>query len=473
VTLHLFDSATRDARAFVPLRPGEAGIYMCGATVQGVPHIGHLRCAVAFDVLVRWLERSGYRVTLVRNVTDIDDKILTKSADAGVPWWAWAHRNERAFSAAYDAVGCRPATYEPRATGHIPEMLALIGALVDAGHAYAANGSVYFDVRSFAGYGALTNQGADDATETETEAPAEGKRDARDFALWKATKPDDPETASWVSPWGPGRPGWHIECSAMAERYLGAEFDIHGGGLDLRFPHHENERAQSMAAGRPFARTWMHSAWLTQSGTKMSKSLGNTLGVPEVLARCSAPVLRLALVAVHYRSMVEYTENTLTDAEATWARLEGFVRRAGERVGQPTTEEVRAAALPGAFVEAMNDDLAVPRALAVIHESVTRGNAALAGTDDSATAETLIAVRAMLDALGLDPASEMWSGGNVGQRTDAALDALVRSELAARDEARVRRDFATADAIRDRLTAAGISVEDGADGSRWSISDGR
>lgn len=467
MALSLYDSATRDIREFVPLKAGEVGIYVCGATVQGAPHIGHLRSAVAFDVLVRWLERSGYRVTLVRNVTDIDDKILAKSAEAGVPWWAWAHRFERAFSLSYDAVGCRPATCEPRATGHIPEMIALIGVLVEAGHAYEADGSVYFDVRSFPSYGALTNQGIEDLEQAES--PEEEKRDPRDFALWKATKPSDPTTASWASPWGPGRPGWHIECSAMAERYLGAEFDIHGGGLDLRFPHHENERAQSVAAGRAFARYWMHSAWLTQAGTKMSKSLGNTLGVAEVLGRGSAPALRLALAGVHYRSMLEYTDDTVGDAEATWERLDGFVRRAGERVGQPTTAEVAAAALPTGFVEAMDDDLAVPRALAIVHETVTRGNAALAAGDGPATAGALTSVRAMLDALGLDPASDQW-GASASLDSDAALDALVRAELTARDEARARRDFAVADAIRDRLSKAGVTVEDGPDGSRWSLS---
>jgi len=471
VSLHLFDTATREERPFVPLTPGQVGIYLCGPTVQGAPHVGHLRAAVAFDVLQRWLERSGYHVTLVRNVTDIDDKTLAKGAEAGVPWWEWALRFEREFQAAYAAVGVRPPAAEPRATGHIPEIIALISRLIERGHAYERDGSVYFDVNSFAEYGSLTNQSLGDLAPA-TDAPVEAKRDPRDFALWKARKDDEPATASWDSPWGLGRPGWHIECSAMAQRYLGEEFDIHGGGLDLRFPHHENEQAQSRAAGYGFARLWMHSAWVTQSGAKMSKSLGNGLLVSEVLERYPAAALRLALVAVHYRSMLEYTESTLDEALAQWQRIGGYVDRAGERVGQPPIAEVRAAALPEAFVEAMDDDLSVPRAMAVLHEAVRAGNAALAGGDADAIAPGLLAVRAMLDALGLDPLSQDLIGGAdnaVGGVALGALDALVQADLNARAEARAARDWAAADAIRDRLAAAGIAIEDAPEGARWSL----
>ncbi|MFW2512276.1 cysteine--tRNA ligase [Demequina sp. SO4-13] len=470
MTLRLFDTATRTERDLEPLEPGRVGIYLCGPTVQGSPHVGHLRSAVAFDVLQRWLERTGHEVTMVRNVTDIDDKTLAKAADAGEAWWAWALRFEREFQAAYSAVGVKAPAAEPRATGHIPEIIALVQALVGNGHAYELDGSVYFDVRSFPEYGALTHQALEDLTPA-PDATAGDKRDPRDFALWKAHKAGEPDTAGWDSPWGRGRPGWHIECSAMAKRYLGTEFDIHGGGLDLRFPHHENEQAQSRAAGDPFARLWMHSAWVTQSGAKMSKSLGNGLLVTEVLERHPAPALRLALAQVHYRSMLEYSEQTMDDAAATWTRLAGFVLRASEKVGVVTAEQVAAAELPEPFVFAMNDDLGVPRALAHVHETVRAGNAALTAGDDSALASALLSVRAMLDVLGLDPGSAEWAGVGAGSSAAmAALDSMVRADIEARAQARAAKDWATADAIRDRLAAAGIVVEDGAEGVRWSLS---
>ncbi|WP_062387711.1 cysteine--tRNA ligase [Demequina iriomotensis] len=470
MTLRLYDTATREERDFVPMTAGKAGIYLCGPTVQSAPHVGHLRSAVAFDVLQRWLERSGYAVTLVRNVTDIDDKTLAKAADAGWEWWAWALRYEREFQAAYAAVGVKAPAAEPRATGHIPEILGMIERLVANGHAYEQGGSVYFDVRSFVGYGALTRQALDDLSPAQ-DAPLEDKRDTHDFALWKARKDDEPATASWDSPWGPGRPGWHIECSAMAHRYLGEEFDIHGGGLDLRFPHHENEQAQSRAAGYGFARLWMHSAWVTQSGAKMSKSLGNGLLVSEVLAEHEPAALRLALAAVHYRSMLEYSPSTLDEASAQWARFQGFVARASEKVGAPSAATVATAELPAAFVEAMDDDLGVPRALAVIHETVRAGNAALTAGDDAAVAAALLAARSMLDVLGLDPGAPEWAGEKAGASDAAmgALDFLVKADIEARAAARAAKDWATADAIRDRLAGAGIVISDGADGARWSL----
>jgi cysteinyl-tRNA synthetase len=430
-----------------------------------------LRSAVAFDVLQRWLERKGLEVTMVRNVTDIEDKTIAKAQEAGQEWWAWALRFEREFQAAYAAVGVKPPAAEPRATGHIPEIVTLIERLVERGHAYAVDGSVYFDVRSFPDYGQLTRQGLDDLAPA-TDSPAEVKRDARDFVLWKATKPDEPVTASWPSPWGAGRPGWHIECSAMAQRYLGEEFDIHGGGLDLRFPHHENEQAQSRAAGYGFARVWLHSAWVTQSGAKMSKSLGNGLLVSEVLDRYPAPALRLALAGVHYRSMLEYSDSVMDDAAAAWQRLAGFVARASERVEAPTADAVATAPLPEAFAEAMDDDLAVPRAFAVIHETVRAGNAALTAGDDTAVTEALLAARAMLAVLGLDPADPHWTApASAASAALGALDVLVQADLDARAAARTAKDWAAADAIRDRLAAAGIVIEDAADGARWSLGE--
>ncbi|NTW38984.1 MAG: cysteine--tRNA ligase [Cellulomonadaceae bacterium] len=468
MSLHLYDTATRALRELVPLRPGQVGLYVCGATVQGPPHIGHMRTAVAFDVLVRWLERTGVQVTLVRNVTDVDDKILAKSAEAGVPWWAWALRYEREFAEAHDALGVQRPTYEPRATGHVTEMVELMTELVDAGHAYVTGeGDVWFDVRSFPEYGALTNQRPEDLPPA-GDGPDEvvGKRDPRDFALWKGSKPTDPPTASWPTPYGRGRPGWHLECSAMAQRYLGEAFDIHGGGLDLRFPHHENEQAQSRAAGHGFAQLWMHSAWVTQGGAKMSKSLGNSLLVSTILERTPAVVLRYALTAVHYRSMLEYTPETLAEAEATWSRLDGFVRRAAERV---TVDDaaLAAATLPADFVAAMDDDLNVSAALAVVHEHLRLGNTALADGDLDVVRTALVDVRGMLAVLGLDPGA--WTSAGTGSRVETALDALVRAELDARAQARAAKDWATADAVRDRLAAAGVTVEDSPTGARWSL----
>ncbi|KGM10804.1 cysteine--tRNA ligase [Cellulomonas bogoriensis] len=472
MTLHLFDTATRTTRPFEPLQPGRAGVYVCGATVQGAPHIGHMRMAVAFDVLVRWLQRAGLEVTLIRNVTDIDDKILARSTEAGVPWWAWAQRHERMFTAAYDALGVLPPTYEPRATGHVTEMVELMETLVGRGHAYVTGeGDVWFDVRSFPEYGTLTNQRPEDLTPPTDEPSTAGasKRDPHDFALWKATKPTDPPGASWPTPYGRGRPGWHLECSAMAARYLGAAFDIHGGGLDLRFPHHENELAQSRAAGQDFASLWMHSAWVTQGGTKMSKSLGNSLLVSVLLEDVEPVVLRFALAAVHYRSMLEFSQETLADAEAAWARFAGFVTRAHEVLGEePTVEQVRAAALPARFVAAMDDDLNVPAALAVVHEHLRAGNTAVtSGAGPEVLRSELVAVRGMLDVLGLDPAQWATRGG--GSRAEGALEALVGAELEARAQARAAKDWATADAVRDRLTRAGIVVEDSPTGARWSL----
>ncbi len=468
MTIRLFDTATRNVRDFVPLTPGKVGLYVCGATVQAPPHIGHMRSAVAFDVLNRWLTRSGLEVTYIRNVTDIDDKILAKSAEAGTAWWAWANINERAFSEAYAALGNLVPTYEPRATGHVTDMVEFLDLLIERGHAYVAGpGNVYFDTQSWPGYGALTNQHLDDVLSAGDEAEQADKRNPRDFALWKANKPGEPATASWPTPYGAGRPGWHLECSAMARRFLGDSFDIHGGGLDLRFPHHENEQAQSHAAGFGFTNYWMHSAWVTQSGAKMSKSLGNGLLVTEVLAATRAVVLRFALAGVHYRSMLEWTEETVAEANATWDRFAGFVERATELVGDVDREEIRAAQLPQGFTNAMNEDLNVANALVVVHEHLKAGNSALAANHTDQVRLELVAVRAMLEVLGLDP--QDWATAQTDTRANAALEQLVAGQLQARAQARADRDFATSDSIRDALAAAGIVVEDSASGARWTL----
>lgn len=470
--MKIFDSKTKSLRDFTPLNPGKVGIYLCGATVQGSPHIGHMRSALAFDVLVRWLKRSGYEVTMVRNVTDIDDKILAKSAEAGAPWWAWAYRFENEFAKAYRALGVLDPTYEPRATGHVPEMIDLMKVLIERGHAYAGgSGNVYFDVSSLEDYGSLTNQSVADLHVDDDEAAAD-KRGPHDFALWKAPKAGEPESASWDTPWGRGRPGWHLECSAMAGKYLGDAFDIHAGGIDLRFPHHENEQAQSHGAGQDFAQYWMHNAWVTIEGEKMSKSLGNSLTVENILTEHAAVIVRLALGTVHYRSTVAYSEATLTEAAAIWDRLAGFVHRSVQTVGEVPLQEIAAVGrddLPAEFVEALDDDLNVSAGLAVIHEHVTAGNNALANNDHVEARIEQVLVRAMLDVLGLDPMAEPWRHTEASSTMHDALDSLVNRILDERAAARAEKDWARADSLRDSLTQAGIVVEDSAEGARWKV----
>ena len=465
MALRFFDTATRSVRDFAPLREGKVGIYLCGATVQAPPHVGHIRSGVAFDVIRRWLLARGYDVTFVRNVTDIDDKILARGAEQGIPYWDVAMRNERAFNAAYDVLGCLPPTYEPRATGHVPEMIALMQQLIDSGHGYAAQGDVYFDVRSFPEYGALSGQRLDDMKDA-ADADPRGKRDARDFAMWKSAKPGEP---AWHTPWGSGRPGWHIECSAMAAKYLGDTFDIHGGGLDLVFPHHENEIAQSKAAGGGFAQYWLHNAWVTTSGEKMSKSLGNSLLVEQVVQRVRPVELRYYLAGAHYRSMLEYSDEHVAEAGQGYRRIEGFLQRAAELLDVTGTPTVEPGARPAQFDAAMDDDIAVPQALAVIHEAVREGNAALAASDKEAVGRAFASVLAMVDVLGLNPWSPPWSGAASGTRHDDVIDALVQVVLQQRQEARARKDFAAADAIRDGLDAIGITVEDTPSGARWTL----
>ncbi len=458
MALHLYDTATRAPREFSPVRSGTASIYVCGATVQGVPHIGHVRGMLNYDVLRRWLLHSGLDVLLVRNVTDIDDKILAKAADAGRPWWEWAATHERAFEKAYADLGCLPPSVTPRATGHVTQMVQLMERLIEAGHAYAVDGDVYFSVKSFPEYGTLSGQQLDEVQQGET--PTRGKRDSRDFTLWKSAKPGEP---SWPTPWGDGRPGWHLECSAMATNYLGAEFDIHGGGVDLVFPHHENERAQSNAAGDGFAHYWLHNAWVTMSGEKMSKSLGNTVAIPAMLERYRAPELRYYLVQPHYRSTVEYSEGAVTEAAQGYRRIEAFLRRA-ESAGS-----VDVGPVSPEFAAAMDDDLATPAAFAVVHNTVRDGNAALDGGDTTKALELAGTVRGMTAVLGIDPLSPDWADGGSDTPVRDALGTLVEALLAERQEARAAKDFARADAARDRLVAAGIAVEDTPNGPQWTV----
>lgn len=454
--IRLFDTVTQSLRDFEPRTPGQVGIYVCGPTVQSSPHIGHLRSALVYDLWRRWFDYRGFTVTLVRNVTDIDDKILAIGGTE--EWWSLAARVEREFASHALALGILPPTIEPRATGHITDMVALITRLIDRGHAYPAEdgtGDVFFSVASWPDYGQLTRQSPDDV-ESDGTADERGKKDSRDFALWKGRKASEPETASWESPWGRGRPGWHIECSAMATRYLGTAFDIHGGGLDLRFPHHENELAQSRAAGDEFATTWLHNGLVTMNGRKMSKSLGNVLLASDLLAQTDPVTARYLLLAPHYRSTMDVHDGSVAEAAAAWDRIRGFAHRTAELVTDTAT-------VPDAFAAAMDDDLALPTALAVLHDTVRAGNTAMDAGDELAAGVCAHEVAAMLTVLGLDCSARSEGA------TTAALGVLVERLVAERNRARSDQDWATADRIRDDIDAAGITLEDGADTTRWSI----
>ena len=461
-SLHLYDTLTRTTSEFVPLKKGEVGIYLCGATVQAPPHIGHVRSGVNFDILRRWLTKSGYNVTFIRNVTDIDDKILHKAVHEESPWWAVAMKYERAFTEAYAALNVLPPTYEPRATGHVTQMIELMEKLIAKGAAYApGNGDVYLEVRKLTSYLTLSRQKLDDL-QPAADADETYKKDPRDFALWKAAKPGDP---SWPTPWGPGRPGWHLECSAMAHSYLGEAFDIHGGGLDLIFPHHENEIAQSEAAGYAFAKRWLHNAWVTASGEKMSKSLGNSLQVHELLKSVRGIELRWYLGSAHYRSMLEFSHEALAESATAFRRIEGFLTRSVEILGSLPTPVISQA-----FQDAMNDDLAVPTALASISEALKTGNSAITAGDKAIIASAANEIRGALEVLGCDPFDPAFAISGAGEDLTSALDGVIKLALAQRAAARERKDFAASDAIRDGLAALGITIEDTTQGPRWSIS---
>ena len=466
MSLRLHDTATRSVRPLASREPGSVGIYVCGPTVQARPHVGHLRSAVVLDVLHRWLLACGQSVVFVRNVTDIDDKIIHDASHDDEPWWALATRMQRAFTQAYDAVQVLPPTAEPRVTGSVPSIVALVERIVDRGHAYASGGDVYLSVRTVEGYGSLSGQDPDQLQASERTV-AHGhtgeKRDPLDFALWKAAKPDEP---SWPSPWGPGRPGWHIECSAMAVDHLGESFDLHAGGVDLVFPHHENELAQSRCAGHGFAQHWLHHGLVTvPGGEKMSKSTGSSTLVEDVLRTVRPQVLRYALGAGHYRSPLEWSPQAVTEAEAAYARIETFVRNATDAVAG--VEPGEPAVGWSDFAAALDDDLGVPQALAVVHNGVRAGNALLAAKDLPALAATLAVVRRMLDVLVLDPVGQWPATG--GGELSGVVDALVAIAVEARADARARKDWAQADAVRDRLNASGIVLEDTVDGVRWRL----
>ena len=460
--MKLYNTRTRELSEFKPLVNGKVGIYVCGATVQSFPHIGHVRSGINFDILRRWLTASGYEVTFIRNVTDIDDKILEKASVENMPWWALAQKYEREFTQAYSILNVLPPTYEPRATGHITQMIQLMQILIDKGAAYApGNGDVYLEVRKLNSYLTLSRQKLDDLLPA-GDADDKNKRDVRDFALWKAGKPGEP---SWPTPWGDGRPGWHLECSAMAHAYLGEAFDIHGGGLDLIFPHHENEIAQSEAAGYKFANIWMHNAWVTQSGEKMSKSLGNTMQVRELVKQVRGIELRFYLGSAHYRSMLEFSPEALQESATNYQRIENFLVRAKELVGEyqgVVSDPIRAA---------FDEDLAVPQVLAHISDALRRGNSAITANNLDEVKVAAAEIRGALEILGCDPFDSAYtSDATRGQDLSEALDGVIQLALAQRQAARERKDFASSDAIRDGLAALGITIEDTAYGQRWSIS---
>ncbi|MCU1420215.1 MAG: cysteine--tRNA ligase [Mycetocola sp.] len=444
-------------------------MYVCGPTVQSSPHIGHLRSALVYDQMRRWLNYRGFDVTLVRNVTDIDDKVLVNATE-NEEWWALAYRTELEFSEGYRALGILPPTYEPRATASIQQMHSIIDRLIAESHAYVAedgSGDVYFDVRSWPQYGALTRQNID-SMDAATDADPRGKRDPRDFALWKGHKSDEPASASWPSPWGDGRPGWHIECSAMARRYLGAAFDIHGGGLDLRFPHHENELAQSTAAGDGFAGYWVHNGLVNVNGQKMSKSLGNSVYAADLLGAARPIVVRYYLGQAHYRSTIDYHDGALAEAEAALDRIESFLERVGRRLTGTRFAGTGTEQIPDAFAAAMDDDLSVPQALAVLHDTIRQGNASIDGEDLALAAAAQGQVMAMTEILGINPFSVEWSRGQ-DKAVSGVLNTLVDQLLDERQKSRAARDFAAADKIRDVLTTAGITIEDTSTGAHWSI----
>jgi cysteinyl-tRNA synthetase len=444
-----------DKEDFDPLGPPRVNVYVCGPTVYDVAHVGHARAAVAFDVLRRHLTWRGYDVFFVRNITDVDDRIIARAKELGVDPAVVAERYTRSYEGDLKALNVLPPDVAPRATGHLLEMQDMIATLIERGYAYPGEGSVYFSVEKFEAYGKLSGRGLDVLATRERVEPAPGKHHPLDFALWKAAKPGE---VSWRSPWGPGRPGWHIECSAMAARYLGQPFDIHGGGADLIFPHHENEIAQAeAAAGKPFARYWLHNGHLMIRGEEMHKSLKNFIEIGEVLRTYTANVVRLFFCSAHYRSQIDYSPDSLDEARSVLERFRSFLRAApGNDVGD---DEI-ATRLEG-FGAAMDDDLNTPGALAALHELTSQGNRAVEAGDEAGAAAARAAVEAGLGVLGFDVAS-------MESRTDV-VGPLVELLLEQREAARLTKDFAGADEIRARLQEIGIHVEDSPDGPRWFV----
>jgi cysteinyl-tRNA synthetase len=452
--LSLYNSLTRQKDVFRPLVPGEVRMYVCGMTVYDFCHVGHARVMVVFDMVTRWLRNSGMKVTYVRNITDIDDKIIKRATENGESIGELTGRFIAAMNEDADALGVIRPDHEPKATEYVAQMLDMIRTLETRGLAYAAaNGDVYYRVRGFEGYGKLSGKDPDDLRAGERVQVGEAKEDPLDFVLWKAAKPGEP---SWSSPWGPGRPGWHIECSAMAGSLLGRQFDIHGGGQDLQFPHHENEIAQSEGAHQcTFANYWMHNGFVRVDDEKMSKSLGNFFTVREVLAKYAPEVVRFFILRAHYRSPLNYSDAHLDDARRALDSLYITLRDVPPAAVNIDWAELRAAR----FAAAMNDDFNTPEALAVLFELSTEAN-----RGKSAQVSGLLhALGGVLGLLQADAAAYLRGPAAVGGLEDAEIDALI----AERRAARAAKDFARSDAIRDQLTAAGITLEDTPQGTLW------
>jgi cysteinyl-tRNA synthetase len=466
VALLLTNTLTRRKEVFVPRDPGKVGIYLCGITVWNEPHIGNLRNVVVFDVLRRHLVASGYDVLYVNNYTDVDDKVINASGHDPVRMFVLAEQWIRVYEEITAALGIIPPDIAPRATGHIPEMIELVAKLIDVGLAYQAPGGVYFSVGKFPEYGKLSGR---DPSEELAGARVEvnpDKRDPLDFALWKSAKPGEP---TWNSPWGPGRPGWHLECSAMSAKYLGRGFDIHGGGEDLIFPHHENEIAQSEGAtGEPFAHYWLHNAFLTVDGAEMHKSIGNVISPRELLQRHRGVVLRYALMTAHYRSPLDFSNELLEESAAAYERLATFATNAARALHHQVPDGgVDEGDWRERFVAALDDDLNIPAALAVLHDLVSAANPLIAPAErgvPEAVAELhtrLVTFSDLASRLGFTPLLDL--------PEPTMFPAVLKLVLELRERARAARDFVAADLIRERLEAVGIRIEDRAGGPRWHL----
>ena len=466
--LTLYDSKRQEKVVFGTLEQGKVKMYVCGPTVQSAPHAGHLRSALVYDIMRNWFTAIGLEVTLVRNVTDIDDKILENAKQQSVDWQELAKNMEAKFNEAYARIGIAPASQEPHATEHIAGMQKIIATLIERGHAYQAtdgSANVYFASNTWPAYGELTNQKLEDMEAGDD--LAEGKRAAQDFALWKASKPGEPPTASWPSPWGEGRPGWHIECSAMSTEALGSIFDIHGGGLDLRFPHHENELAQSRAAGFDYATYWVHNGLVNANGTKMSKSLGNFVSADDLFEQDERGLaIRYYLLTAHYRANLEYHDGILAEAKANIDRIETFLRRAIDVGMDMSTWIDPLPVIPfisEKFYSAMSDDFNVPAGLAILHEAIREGNAAIDARELFAVEHAMTRVISIVNVLNINPLAPQWA------RTSNIDEVLVQKLIDDRNAARARKDFAAADAIRDELTKMGVTIEDAAGKTNWSV----
>ena len=463
--LRIHNSLTGQKETFQPLEPGHVRMYVCGMTVYDYCHVGHARSQVVFDIVRRWLEASGYRVTYVRNITDIDDKIIQRAAERGEPVGELTERFIAAMHEDFAALGLLPPHHEPRATDYMPQIVSMIEALVDKGYAYVADGDVLYAVSKFDGYGRLSGKKLADLRAGARVEIGEHKRDPLDFVLWKAAKPGEP---AWESPWGAGRPGWHIECSAMSTALLGEYFDIHGGGMDLKFPHHENEIAQTCAAcGSKFVHIWMHNGFLNVNDEKMSKSLGNFFTVREVMPKLRPEVMRAFVLSSHYRGPINYTEENLRQADAALSRLYLSLRDVPPTAVSPSTDWT------GRFRAAMDDDFNTPEALAVLQSLARELNTAKAAGQDAAAGALAAELRSLAGILGIlayEPGewlarrSALTAGKSAGEGLDdARIDALV----AARTAARRARNWAESDRIRDELAAAGVILEDAAGGTTW------